>query len=94
MSKEAETIYKLIQDLVKFHLPEDDKFHLSYEINKLLVNCDKEEIQGIIYSKFREFQMKGQQLQTQDLQDYVLEKISLTLPSFTSPPAIIDNNNP
>ena len=80
MSKEAETIYKLIQDLVKFHLPEDDKFHLSYEINKLLVNCDKEEIQGIIYSKFREFQMKGQQLQTQDLQDYVLEKISLTLP--------------
>ena len=73
MNKAAEDIYTLIQDLVKIHLPEEDKFKISYDINKLLVNCDKEEIQGIIYSKYRE-------LQIQDLQDYVLEKISLTLP--------------
>ena len=80
MNKAAEDIYTLIQDLVKIHLPEEDKFKISYDIKKLLVNCDKEEIQGIIYSKYRELQMEGRHLQIQDLQDYVLEKISLTLP--------------
>jgi hypothetical protein len=80
MSKAAEEIYKLIHDIIKINLPDDDKFEVPYDVNKLLVNCDKEEIQGIIYSKYREFQKQGKNLQIQDLQDFVLEKISLTLP--------------
>ena len=80
MVKAADEIYKLIQDLVKSNLPDDDKFEMTYDLNKLLVNCDREEIQGIIYSKYRESQNKGKQLQIQNLQDFVLEKISLTLP--------------
>ena len=67
---------------------ENDNFKLSYDIEKLLVNCDKEEIQGIAYSIYKEYQNKGNKeyqnkgkdIMMQDLQDYVLEKISLTLP--------------
>ena len=80
MSKAADEIYKMIQDLVKINLPDEDKFEMPYDLNKLLINCDKEEIQGIIYSKYREFKNLGENLQIQDLQDFVLEKISLTLP--------------
>ena len=80
MSKAADEIYKMIHDLVKINLPDEDKFEMPYDLNKLLINCDKEEIQGIIYSKYREFQNLGKNLQIQDLQDFVLEKISLTLP--------------
>ena len=79
-SNAVEEIYKMIQDLVKIDLPEDDKFEISYDMTKLLVNCDKEEIQGIVYRKFREYQNLGKKLNPQDIQDLVLEKISLTLP--------------
>ena len=48
MSKTADEIYTFIHDLAKINLPDDDKFEVSYDINRLLVNCDKEEIQGII----------------------------------------------
>ena len=77
MIKASEEIYEIIQDLSKIHLPENDKFEISYDVNKLIVNCDKEEIQGIIYSKY---QNQGKKLQVQELQDFVLEKVSLTLP--------------
>ena len=77
MVRVSEEIYELIQDLSKIHLPEKDRFEITYDINKLLVNCDKEEIQGIIFSKY---QSQGKKLQLQELQDYVLEKIALTLP--------------
>ena len=33
MVKSADEIYKMIQDLVKVHLPEKDKFQISYDIN-------------------------------------------------------------
>ena len=79
-SKAVEEIYKMIQDLVKIDLPEEDKFEMSYDIKKLLVNCDKEEIQGIVYSKYQEYQNSGKKLNIQDIQDFVLEKIALTLP--------------
>ena len=79
-SKAVEEIYKMIQDLVKIDLPEEDKFEISYDIKKLLVNCDKEEIQGIVYSKYQEYQNSGKKLNIQDIQDFVLEKIALTLP--------------
>jgi hypothetical protein len=77
MVRVSEEIYEIIQDLSKIHLPENDRFEIAYDINKLLVNCDKEEIQGIIFSKY---QSQGKELQLQELQDYVLEKIALTLP--------------
>jgi hypothetical protein len=42
---------------------------------------DKEEIQGIIYSKYYEIKTtNNRKANRQELQDYVLEKISLTLP--------------
>ena len=86
IADEADYIYSLIQDFVKMNLPdnenenEKDNFKLAYEIEKLLVNCDKEEVQGIVYSLYKEYQNKGKDIMMQDLQDYVLEKIALTLP--------------
>ena len=77
MSKTTDEIYKLIHNLIK---PDGNKFEASYDFNKLLVNCDKEEIQGIIFIKYKEFQKLGIKCQIDDLQDYVLEKISLTFP--------------
>jgi len=79
-SKAVEEIYKMIQDLAKIDLPDEDKFEISYDISKLLVNCDKEEIQGIVYSKYREYQSLNKKLNIQDIQDFVLEKVALTLP--------------
>ena len=86
ISDEADSIYNIIQDFVQMNLPENengnenDNFKLNYDIGKLLINCDKEEIQGIIYSKYKEYEIKGEEVIMQDLHDYVLEKISLTLP--------------
>ena len=78
-SKTAEEIYQIIQDLSKENIIQND-LTIPYDIGKLLVNCDKEEIKGIVYSKLSEFQNEGKKLQLQDLQDLVLEKICLTLP--------------
>ena len=82
IADEADKIYETIQNFVEMNLPEKDNetFKLNYDIKKLLVNCDKEEIQGIIYSKYKEYEIKGEDVIMQDLYDYVLEKISLTLP--------------
>ena len=82
IADEVDSIYNIIQDFAKMNLPknENDNFKLSYDIEKLLVNCDKEEIQGIAYSIYKEYQNKGKDIMMQDLQDYVFEKISLTLP--------------
>jgi len=79
LKKASEDIYNMIQDLTKTNIQENE-IKISYDINNLLVNCDREEIQGIIYSKYSEFESQGKQLQVQDLQNFVLEKISLTLP--------------
>ena len=79
LKKASEDIYNMIQDLAKTNIQENE-IKISYDINNLLVNCDREEIQGIIYSKYSEFERQGKQLQVQDLQNFVLEKISLTLP--------------
>ena len=83
---DAKTIYNLIQDFVKMKIViagDDNKninYKLSYDIEKLLVNCDEEEIQGIVYSKYKEYENKEEDIIMENLQDYVLEKIALTLP--------------
>ena len=83
---DAKEIYNLIQDFVKMKIEivgNDNKninYKFSYDIEKLLVNCDEEEIQGIIYSKYKEYENKEEEIIMENLQDYVLEKIALTLP--------------
>ena len=74
-SKEADKIYKIIEDLSKPNI-QDNKLSIPYDLNKLIVNCDKEEIRGIIYSKVTESKEK---VKVQELQNYVFDKISLTL---------------
>ena len=77
--KASEDIFAMIWDLAKVNIQEN-KLKISYDIQNLLVNCDREEIQGIIYSKYSEYQKIKKQLQVQDLQDIILKKISLILP--------------
>jgi len=77
--KEADNIYNMIQDFSNPHLQEN-KLDIKYNLSYLLINSDKEEIQGIIYSKQSELQKEGKKLLVQDCQDLVLEKIALTLP--------------
>ena len=77
--KQADDIYKLIQDFVNINL-QDNKLDIKFNLKKLLINCDQEEIQGIIYNKISEYQKLGKKLLVQDSQDLVLEKIALTLP--------------
>ena len=72
-SKAADDIYLMLNDLVKPKIQENN-IDLSYDISRLLVNCDEEEIQGIIYSKYKEYENKGEEIIMENLQDYVLEK--------------------
>ena len=48
--KAADEIYKTIQE-IDIHLSKEVYLENLYDINILLINTDKEEIQGIIYSK-------------------------------------------
>ena len=76
LRKGAYNIYNIIQDLGNYN-----NLKISYDLKRLLVNCDQEEIQGIIYCKDVEYQNldKRNYLKVQQIQDLVLEKISLTL---------------
>ena len=75
-SNAADDIYKIIEDLSKQNI-QDNKLSVPYDLDKLIVNCDKEEIRGIIYSVLTESKEK---VKPQELQNYVFDKISLTLP--------------
>jgi len=77
---EAEKIYILVQSFANPNLQENNKIDIKFNLNNLLINCDKEEIQGIIYNKFSEYEKNKKILLVQDCQDLVLEKIALTLP--------------
>ena len=78
--QETENIYAIIQELGRTDIKEN-KLSIKYDLKRQLVNCDKEEIQGMIYIKDIEYQNldKKKLLKVQDIQDIVLEKISLTL---------------
>ena len=78
--KEANIIYNMIQDFANPNLQDNNNINLKYSLDNLLINCDKEEIQGIIYSKIKEYEKINKKLLVQELQDLVLEKIVLTLP--------------
>ena len=76
--KEADRIFEMVQSFGKIFLKER-KINLEYNVKHLLINCDKEEIRGITYNIYSEYKKLGKNLMTQDLQDFILEKISLTL---------------
>ena len=77
----ASEIFEIIENLTKMFLPDEEKFELNYNIKNLLINCEKEEIYGIIYSRYCEFQNKEQRkAKRQELQDFVFQNISLILP--------------
>ena len=94
IGEEVKSIYNIILDFVKMEINiadndnenkneiknDDNILKLTYDISKLLVNCDEEEIQGIVYSKYKEYENKEEEIIMQDLKNYVLEKIALTLP--------------
>ena len=77
--RQADVIYKLIQDFRNPNLQENE-LDIKFNFKHLLINCEKEEIKGIIYSKICEYEKLGKKLLDQDLQDFVLEKIALNLP--------------
>ena len=78
--QEAINIYNIIQDLGRSDI-KPNKMSIKYNLQRLLFNCDKEEIQGMIYIKDIEYQNLNNNnlLKVQEIQDLVLEKISLTL---------------
>ena len=79
LSQNAKMIYQMINDLANPNIQEN-KIKIEYDLKHLLINCDEEEIKGIIYSKYSECKRQKKNLALQDLKDIVLEKISLLLP--------------
>ena len=76
--KEADRIYEMVQNFGKIFI-KDRNINLKYNVKHLLINCDKEEIRGITYNIYSEYKKLGKNLMTQDLQDFILEKIAPTL---------------
>ena len=76
--KEADRIYEMVQNFGKIFIKERN-IDLKFNIKYLLINCDKEEIRGITYNIYSEYKKLKKNLMTQDLQDFILEKIALTL---------------
>ena len=78
--QEAENIYSIIQDLGSCDIKKNE-IKINYDLKRLLFNCDKEEIEGMIYIKDIESKNLDNRniLKVQEIQDLVLEKISLTL---------------
>ena len=70
--KECENI-KSILDLMVKH--DEKKFKaINYNLADLLINCNLDEVQGLVYQANKEGKKK------EEMMDYVLEKIALTLP--------------
>ena len=81
MPEIADEIYQIVKNMTKMFLPDENKFNIDYNIENLLINCDKEEIFGIIYSEYcRCKKYEHRKAKREELQNIVLEKISLTLP--------------
>ena len=69
--EESNRIYNILQDLTK----KNKTFKgLNYDLGKLLINCDIEEIRGMVYSANKKGIIK------EKIIDDILSKISLTLP--------------
>ena len=78
MQKPIDDIYEKIQNLMKYSI-QGAEFKFTYDINNLFVNLNKEDIIQVIYNKYIENQNLNKTL-LRDLEDIVLEKISLVLP--------------
>ena len=70
--QESESIKSTLDSLVEFN---SNKFKaFNYDLTKLLINCSLEEIKTLIYHANKEGKKK------EEMSDYVLERIALTLP--------------
>ena len=79
MQKAIDDIYRKIQNLMKFNI-QDSVFKCTYDINNLFINLNKEDIIQVIYNKYIDYQNLNKNLLVSDLEDIILEKISLVLP--------------
>ena len=70
--KESENIKNTLSELVKYN--EKEFKGINYDLSQLLINCNLEEIQALIYKAAQ----KGKK--DDEITDYVLSKIALTLP--------------
>ena len=68
----SERILNIFKNLQETKLSNGKK--LDYDISKLLININKEEIQGIIYY------LSKQEKRIEDIEDFILKKISMILP--------------
>ena len=69
--QEAEKIKSTLDSLVKLDM---NMKAINYDLSKLFINSNLEEVQALVYQAYKEGKKKEQMM------DYVLEKISLTLP--------------
>ena len=72
-------IYAIIQELFEVSI-QGIEFKLSYDINNIFVNLNKEDIIQVIYNKYIENQSFNINISIEDFEDIILEKISLVLP--------------
>ena len=68
----SEKIKSVLDELIKYN--EKDLKGINYDLSQLLINCNKDEIQALIYNASKSTKEEN------DIINYVLSKISLTLP--------------
>ena len=71
--KPTDDIYKILQKLLKVKIY-DNEIKFTYDLNDSFINLNKEEIEQ------KENKNLNKKLQVKDLEDRILEKISITLP--------------
>ena len=76
---EIDKIYNILQDFTKTNF-EKNKINVKFNLKNLLINCEKEELQGLIFKKISELEILGQKLSSEDILDIILKKISPILP--------------
>ena len=76
---EIDIIYNILQDFTKTNF-QKNKINIKYNIKNLLINCEKEELQGLVFKKVSELVILGKKLSNSELVDIILEKISPTIP--------------
>ena len=70
--QESEKIKSKLNELVKYK--ENVYKGINYDLSKLLINCNIDEIQALLYKAVKE------QKKDDEITDYILDKIALTLP--------------
>ena len=70
--RESENIKSKLDELVKYK--EADFKGINYDLSKLLINCNIDEIQALLYKAVQNGKKED------EITDYILDKVSLTLP--------------